>query len=209
MPFGRTRLIAQYCLQQNPPLWSAAAPEVQLLQALVRRLHALSDLVVQEKNRAQVPGQDKCILASSRRMLAALEKERTRLQTQLRSHIKAHEDLQRDVGLLVSIPGIGEVTAWDILAEMPAAREFDSAQSAAAYAGLSPREQRSGSSVRKATHLSKRGSSRLRKAFYFPAVSAIHWNPLVKAHYERLREKNKPKMVALAASGAPWAEGSS
>jgi transposase len=56
--------------------------------------------------------------------------------------------------------------------------------------------------VRKTTTLSKRGNSRLRKAFYFPAVSAMQWNPLVKAHYQRLRDKGKPKMVALAASGA-------
>ena len=82
---------------------------------------------------------------------------------------------------------------------MPDVTEFDSAQSAAAYAGLAPREQRSGSSVRKATTLSKRGNSRLRKAFYFPAVSAMRWNPLVKAHYKRIREKGKFKMVALAA----------
>jgi len=68
-----------------------------------------------------------------------------------------------------------------------------------AYAGLSSHEQRSGSSVRNAPHLSKRGNARLRKSFYFPAVSAIIWNPLVKAHYQRLREKGKPKMVALAA----------
>jgi hypothetical protein len=42
----------------------------------------------------------------------------------------------------------------------------------------------------------------MRKAFYFPAVSAMQWNPLVKAHYQRLRDKGKPKRVALAASGA-------
>lgn len=122
---------------------------------------------------------------------------------EVRAHVKAHEGLQRDSKLLQSIPGIGEITAWDILAEMPSVEEFDSAQSAASYAGLAPREQRSGTSVRKATTLSKRGNRRLRKAFSFPAVSAMQWNPLVKAHYERLherlREKGKPKMVALAA----------
>jgi transposase len=79
---------------------------------------------------------------------------------------------------------------------MPDAQEFESAQAVATYAGLAPREQRSGTSVRKATALSKRGNSQLRKAFYFPAVTAMQWNPLVKAHYERLRNNGKPKMVA-------------
>lgn len=193
------RLIALYCQQQRPPLWRLAAGEVRVLQALTRRLHALSELVVQEKNRLQAPGQDKTILSSGKRVVAALEKEMLRLKGAIRAHLKAHEHLQRDSKLLQSIPGIGEITAWDILAEMPEVEEFGSAQSAAAYAGLAPREHKSGSSVRKTTHLSKRGNSRLRKAFYFPAVSAITWNPLVKAHYQRLVAQGKPKMVALAA----------
>jgi transposase len=193
------RLIAQYCQMQSPPPWRIAAPEVRLLQEMVRRLHALSDLAAQEKNRAQAPGQSKTMMASSKRVVAALEKELLRLKREVRALVKAHEDLCRDSKLLQSVPGVGEITSWDILAEMPDVEEFDSAQSVAAYAGLAPREQRSGSSVRKVTTLSKRGNSRLRKAFYFPAVSAMQWNPLVKAHYQRLRDKGKPKMVALAA----------
>ena len=70
----------------------------------------------------------------------------------------------------------------------------------AAYAGLCPREHQSGSSVRKRTRLSKQGNSHLRKALYFPAVSAVQWNAPVKAHYERMREKGKGKMVALGAA---------
>lgn len=193
------RIIAEYCRMQSPPAWRVAAPEVRLLQEMVRRLHALSDLVAQEKNRIQAPGQSKAVLSSGKRVVAALEKELLRLKREVRAHVKAHEELYRDSRLLQSVPGIGEITSWDILAEMPDVSEFESAQSVAAYAGLAPREQRSGSSVRKQTQLSRRGNSRLRKAFYFPAVSAMQWNPLVRAHYQRLREKGKPKMVALAA----------
>jgi len=193
------RLIAHYCQMHNPPQWRIAAAEVRLLQEMVRRLHALSELAAQEKNRLAAPNQGKVVLASSKRVVAALEKEMLRLKREVRAHVKAHEDLHRDSKLLQSVPGIGEITSWDILAEMPDVQEFESAQSVAAYAGLAPREQRSGSSVRKATALSKRGNSRLRKAFYFPAVTAMQWNPPVKAHYERLRAAGKPKMVALAA----------
>lgn len=194
------RLIAHYCRMQCPPPWRLAAQDVRLaaqdvrlLQEMVRRLHALSDLAAQEKNRAKAPGQSKAVLASSKRVVAALEKELLRLKREVRAHVKAHEHLYRDSKLLQSVPGIGELTSWDILAEMPecpldrvnAFESAHSAHSAAAFAGLAPREQRSGSSVRKATTLSKRGNSRLRKAFYFPAVSAMQWNPLVKAHYQR------------------------
>ncbi len=128
------RLIAHYCQMQSPPPWRVAAPEVRLLQEMVRRLHALSDLAAQEKNRSQVPGQSKAVAASSKRVVAALEKELLRLKREVRAHVKAHAELGRDAKLLQSIPGIGEITSWDVLAEMPDVTEFDSAQSAAAYA---------------------------------------------------------------------------
>ena len=102
--------------------------------------------------------------------------------------------------MLQSIPGVGEIIAWDVLSELSDVTQLDSAQAVAAYAGLSPREHRSGTTIFKKTRLSKQGNARLRKAVYFPAVNALKWNPLVRAHYERLRAAGKMKMVALAAA---------
>jgi transposase len=194
-------LIALFCQREAPVLWRAAAPEVQVLLSLVRRLHALGELVTQEQNRLAAPAQPQpqVVVDSLRRVLEFLHEERKNVQRQIRAHIKAHEQLARDAKLLQSIPGIGEKTAWDVLAELPDITLFDSAQSVAAYAGLAPREHRSGTSVRKQTRLSKQGNSRLRRAFYFPAVTGLTWNPLIKSFYTRLREAGKGKMVALAA----------
>jgi hypothetical protein len=70
---------------------------------------------------------------------------------------------------------------------------------AVAYAGLAPREYRSGTSVKKRTWLSKAGNARLRKALYLPALTATQFNPVVTAFYERLVAAGKPKMAALGA----------
>ena len=192
-------LIARFCRQETPELWRVAAPEVQLLMALMRRLHAVQELLVQEKNRRSAPSQPALVIESIENSIAYLEAEIKRLQQRIREHINGNPTLKRDSKLLQSIPGIGELTSWDLLAELPDVSQFDSAQSVAAYAGLAPREHRSGSSVRKHTRLSKQGNTRLRKAMYFPAVTGITWNPLVKAHYERMVKAGKPRMVALAA----------
>ena len=50
------------------------------------------------------------------------------------------------------------------------------------------------------TRLSKRGNARLRCALYLPALSAIRFNPSIKAFYERLLENGKCKMAALGAA---------
>ena len=75
-----------------------------------------------------------------------------------------------------------------------------SAQAAAAYAGLSPQEYRSGTSVKKATRLCKQGNRHLRRALYMPALTALRYNPLVKALFERLVAKGKPRQVAVGAA---------
>ena len=73
------------------------------------------------------------------------------------------------------------------------------AQSAAAYCGLSPREFTSGTSVRKKTRLSKAGNPRLRKALFLPTQTAVRFNPLLRGFFARLVAAGKPKMQAAGA----------
>ena len=74
-----------------------------------------------------------------------------------------------------------------------------SAQSAAAYCGLSPREYTSGTSVRKRTRQSKAGNPRLRKALFLPAQTAVRFNPLLRGFFARLVAAGKPRMQAIGA----------
>ena len=93
----------------------------------------------------------------------------------------------------------GRQTATTILAELPAVERLPSAQSAAAYCGLAPREYTSGASVRKKTRLSKAGNPRLRKALFLPTQTAVRFNPVLKGFFDRLVAAGKPKMQAIGA----------
>ena len=69
---------------------------------------------------------------------------------------------------------------------------------------LAPAEFRSGKSVKKRTRLSKAGNARLRTALYLPTLTAIRFNPVLRAFYARLRDPDraggaKPKMQAVGA----------
>ena len=77
--------------------------------------------------------------------------------------------------------------------------QFSTSRQVAAFAGLVPKIRQSGSSVRGRATLSKRGSPRLRHSLYFPAVTAMRFNPLVRAFAERLRERGKAKMLIVGA----------
>ena len=66
-------------------------------------------------------------------------------------------------------------------------------------AGLVPRESRSGTLCGR-SRLSKLGSARVRHALYFPALTAIRHNPIIRAFSARLRTAQKPKMVVVGAA---------
>src|SRR5205085_4841945 len=105
--------------------------------------------------------------------LAYLNQEIKRTEELIHNHINSHPTLKQQSELLDSIPGIAETTAALLLAEITDIKQYRSARQVAAYAGLVPRERQSGSSVRGRARLSKIGNARLRKALYFPAITAL------------------------------------
>ena len=124
--------------------------------------------------------------------------EKTRLQ--IKEHIDDDPDLRSNARLLESIPGIGAATAALLLAELGDMTRFSSARQVAAFAGLVPRLRESGTSVRGRSRLSKVGSSRLRKSLYYPAITALRFNPLIKSFGLRLSAQGKSKMLIVGAA---------
>jgi transposase len=93
-------------------------------------------------------------------------------QQHMRDHVTRHPELTRQQAWLTSIPGIGEMTATRLLAEMAPLERGQSARQAAAYTGLTPKHHESGSSVRGRSRLSTIGHARERQALYWPAIAA-------------------------------------
>ncbi len=193
------RLIAQYARDRRPPAWHPAPAEARELQGLVRRRDDLLRLAAREKGRPAVPGLTAAVRESVARAVAWLEGEADRLRGLADALIAGSPRLRADRALLESIPGVGPSTAQAILAELPCVEQVPTAQQAAAFAGLAPRQYQSGTSARKRTRLSKAGNAHLRKALYLPALSAIRFNPRVRALYERLVGAGKAKRAAVGA----------
>jgi transposase len=86
-----------------------------------------------------------------------------------------------------------------LLGELGDLSRFPNVRDLVAYVGLAPHLQHSGSAVHGPAPLSKHGHAVLRHALYFPALSASRHNPAMRALYQRLLARGKPKMVALVA----------
>jgi len=192
-------LIARFCLTQTPPAWTPPLPEITELQGLIRHLETLEAARQQHANQLAT-ATTQIVRDSLTALIRHLEGQVVEVEAAITEHIARHPDLRADVALLVSIPGIGERTAARLLAEIIHLKSYASARQVAAYAGVSPQQRESGTSVRGKTQLSKTGNARVRRAVYLPAVVAKRYNPLIKALCERLAERGKPPMVQIGAA---------
>jgi transposase len=169
------------------------------LQALVRRLDSLVEMRTMEENRLSSGVTVEAVRETVEELIAYLCAQIKRTEALIRYHINSHPGLKRQRDLLDTIPGIGETTAAVLLAEVPDIRQYKSARQVAAFAGLVPRERQSDSSVKGRVRLSKIGNARLRKALYFPAITALRCSTFFQQWAEGLRQRGKSKM---AVSGA-------
>lgn len=121
------------------------------------------------------------------------------IEQRIRDLFDQHPNLRQQRNLLTSIPGIGDITAANFIAEVPDVNRFDSAAQLAAYAGLTPRRHDSGSSVHRRGRLVKTGNVRFRTALFMPALTAMRHNPIVRALVARLEARGKNRMTIVGA----------
>jgi transposase len=191
-------LIARFCAAQQPELWTPPPASQRSLRDLVRLHDDLQSIKTQQTNRLKSGINAQAVKAHLQAHITYLEGQIAELEAQMKEVIASDEQLSRDFALLISIKGVGFITAALFLAE--GIGRYRSARALTAHAGLNPSYHQSGSSVNRPPRLSKIGSARLRKALFFPALSALRWNPCVKALADRLKANNRPKMVIVAAA---------
>ena len=181
-------------------LWTPPDPALRELRALVRHLDVLQQQRQAELNRQAAPGHLQAVAQALTAHIAFLDKQIAELVRQISDHLDGHPELRSQHELLRSIPGIGSTTAVRILAEAGDLTRFASARAVAAYAGLTPRQYSSGTSVQRRTRLSKIGNAALRRAVFFPAIVAKQHNVVLQAFCARLASRGlAPKAIVGAA----------
>ena len=193
-------LIAEFCLKEKPDIWKPLDPDVKHLRALIRRLQTLKDNLQQEQNRKDSGELDAWVSNDLDTHINFLQERIEATKKEIKELSDQNPGLKSQQKLLTSIPGIGDLTANTLLAEVGDFSAFENAPQLAAYAGLNPRAHHSGSSVYKKTRISKQGRSEIRRCLYMPAVVAIFHNPVIQALSERMTKTNHQKMEIIVAA---------
>ena len=191
-------LIARFGQALRPEAWTPPEPAWYELRALLRHLDDLLQTRQQQANRLEAT-RVVAVRMQLQQHIAFLDEQIAQVKEQIKDHLDRHPPMKQEVDLLRSIPGIGDITAWRLVAEFPQMARFDDVRQVVAYAGLDPTRHESGRSVRGSRRISRKGRASLRAALYMPALVAKQHNPLLRAFAQRLAARGKqPKQIIVA-----------
>lgn len=182
--------------------WHAPSATHMELRGISRRVQSLLEIVRAEKNRMHAAKHVEGTLIVRRSIettIKALGKQIAGLRAEALKLIKSEPLLERRRQLLLTVKGIGVISAISILAELSVLPEDMTDRQWVAHAGLDPRQFDSGTSVQLPPRISKRGNSHLRAVLYIPAQSASRFDPGAAGFAARLRSKGKePLQIHVA-----------
>lgn len=186
--------LAEYGKNIQPRLFVAKREAGRRLSAMVGRRRQLEDMLKAEKNRLRTAYSE--MKSSLQHVIACLEAEVESLDQEICEFMKKHEDFGEQEKLLRSAKSIGPVTAATLLADLPELGQLDRKQ-IAALVGVAPMNQDSGR--KRGYRKTKGGRPAVRSVLYMSALSAIRYNPTLKAQYDQLVKRGKEKKVAITA----------
>jgi len=188
------QVIAQFAAATKPQVRVLPDAGTQALADLVARRRQIIQMIVAEGQREKraAPRTRRSIA----RLLKTLRRELSEIDADIDETVRGSPVWCEKEDLLASVPGVGPVTVRTMLAELPELGHLARRQ-IAALAGLAPYTRQSGRW--RGQSFIGGGRASVRSALFMAAMSAMRWNPVLRAFHQRLRAAGKPKMTALIA----------
>lgn len=141
----------------------------------------------------------KTLTALNKQPMQALEKGIQEIDAKIVEVIKSDTELTRLFGLIESIPGVGKVTALQLVVTTNGFISINDPRKYACYSGIAPFEHSSGSSLRGRTRTSKKANQHVKSMLHMCSLVAIQHCPEIKIYYQRKVAEGKNKMCVLNA----------
>ncbi|MDQ1638520.1 MAG: transposase [Pyrinomonadaceae bacterium] len=189
------RVLAHFAAAIKPPLRPIKSTGELELDALVGRRGQLVEMLTAEKNRRGSAVTD-TVRKEIKEHIDWLQERIAELDEQLKALLKSSSLWQGKDDVLQSVPGIGPVVSFSMLADLPELGTLNR-QQISKLVGVAPLNCDSGQ--QRGTRHIYGGRARVRSMLYMAALTATRYNPVIKDFYQRLLAKNKPFKVAITA----------
>ena len=189
------RVLAHFAASVQPAVRPVKAQQETELDALMGRRTQLSDMLAQEKNR-RGSAATKATRDDIEEHIEWLKDRIQALDEKLKEQLQCSAIWQQKDQILQSVKGIGFVTSLSLLADCPELGQLNRHQ-IAKLVGVAPLNRDSGQQ-RGPRHIWG-GRTQVRCKLYMATLAAIRCNPVIKAFYQQLIDRNKLKKVAIVA----------
>jgi transposase len=188
-------MLARFAALLEPPVRPVVSATLDAMKELQVARRALVKDRIAARNRDPTH-RSPLLKRPARARRRQIERPIAALDAALHAQLAADPALPARVAILLSIPGVGDATAFAMLVEMPELGALEH-QGAASLAGRAPIAHDSG------RHHGKRfirgTRAPLRQALYMPALVAVRFDAAMKAQYEALLAAGKaPKVARIA-----------
>jgi len=197
------QVLAEYARRMPFQAWHPPQAAALELRALTRHIAALTQQHTRQSNRLHAASASRTgsryVQQDLKRSLRDLDRRMEKMRRQALAVIAQDAELRPRFALLLSIPGIGEISALNLLGELALLAPGLTVRQWVAHSGLDPAHHESGTSVHQRSRISRAGNRYLRRALYMPALVAVRHDPCLRTFYRSLLARHKAKLQALVA----------
>jgi transposase len=152
---------------------------------------------LKEQKRILDSDQEMLLFTTQQEIISTLDEQISLIEKEIEKIIQEDQELQNQYRLLLSIKGIGGVTAQYLIVQTSGFTAFKSWRKFASYCGIAPFPNQSGTSIRGKTKVSRLAQKESKTLLTLCATTAIQFSPEMKAFYERRVEMGKNKMSTI------------
>ena len=199
--------LCNYAYKESDTLKATGALDPHLLQLkdfisartkLLKQITSIKVSVNELEGINDKPHQE-LITQSLKSAIDGITKSISNIEEQIKKIIAANQCFKRSYDLLISIPGIGHVTAVYLIGCTANFAGNPSGKQLACYAGVAPFEHSSGISIKGKTRVHRMANKDLKKLLHLCALSVIQYNEEFKVYYHRKKDEGKHSMSILNA----------
>lgn len=200
--------ICEFGKERKPKTHTLLSSQVEAMRDLLQRKNDLEKAIRAEKNRVkqyrQRPRQALRVNRSFDRILEVLEQELEEIETEIEEIVKNDCLISSHVSRLLNMPGIGPKTVHYLFVHLALCYTLTQGEGTSsmvvAMAGVDPEKFTSGSTINKPPKISKKGNKLIRQKLYMGALGGVSGDNVLRAFYQRLVGRGKPKKKALVAA---------
>jgi transposase len=186
-------------------LWQPQREFIQRLKSLLTlrerlvKMKTQLEVPINESQEFIAPSIQKETIKHCAKTIKALQRDIENVEETIAKLVGEDQKIAEQFKLVTSVPGVGKITALNVIISTGEFTRIREAKKFACYAGVAPFEYSSGSSIRGKTRVSKMANMTLKKLLHLAAMSAIQCCDELKMFYNRKVQAGKNKMSIINA----------